>query len=451
MWSLVHNNDINRYLSRYSALHEHAESVVLYQNEEYSFLPRYFKQSFPSELLIPHIDTNWSPVEISGMGYINTFRLREEQIPICQKLINVINTGDKVGVLKARPGAGKTIMAIFLSCHLKKKTLIVLDNSKLAEQWIKAICSIATIDGELITEDQIGIIQGPKFDVNPQTPFTIAMVQTLISKVKRQMNEFYIKVRDQGFDLVYFDECHKASCGPKYAKASLLLNTKNVIGLSATPFVVDIHKILLNNTIGDIVAEHGEYNLVPVIKYVHYDTQLTDKYYRFVKYSGDFLQQRSRYNSILPKSETYKSIILQITKAMLDEGRRIIIIVFTVKQLTEISSWLTDIGITNCQLYSKKTEINKDVDRVVVATYGFAGAGFDYEELSVAIIASPLAGKKSLIQVIGRILRSFPDKLQPIVFDLIDDGFKGMFTKDLSNKISIVQNEFKCRIEHLNV
>jgi len=84
------------------------------------------------------------------------------------------------------------------------------------------------------------------------------------------------------------------------------------------------------------------------------------------------------------------------------------------------------------------------VDRVIVATYKYASHAFDYKELNRLILAIPLMGKKSLIQSIGRIVRSSLDKSDAIVYDMIDidSGFNGIFKKTIDSKTKILQTEF---------
>ena len=50
-----------------------------------------------------------------------------------QKTSNIM-----LGTLKARPGAGKTIMGVYLASLMKQKTLIMLNNTALIEQWISS-------------------------------------------------------------------------------------------------------------------------------------------------------------------------------------------------------------------------------------------------------------------------------------------------------------------------
>jgi len=447
MWTCIRNDNIDRYINQHSYLEEFIDDITLFNNKEkgYSFLPRYFMIQHPSHLLRMVFDDTFNSKEIN-ISWNDEKKLKPEQIEIVSTMkLNIETSGkyDSIGIIKARPGAGKTVMSIAISCATQKKTLIILDNNNLVQQWKDTIINFTNC-----TEEDIGIIQGSKFQVENK-PFTIAMLQTLISKIKRDIDNFYVKMCNAGFDLVFFDECHKTTCGPKYAQASLFINTKNIIGLSATPFATSIHKILMEGTIGKIIAIDQKYELVPTVNFIKYDSGLSKRYSYFVLQAPDMLKQRSRFISKLTESVKYREIIELLVKQMLNEDHRIIIIVFTVELVKAIYNWLQAIGIEGRMFYSKEVEIDKENDRIIIATYGFAGAGFDMKQLSGVILGTPLSGRKSLIQVIGRILRTYEGKNPPIVYDLIDTQFKGLFTREILKKKAILESEFKCKTKEI--
>lgn len=446
MWTLINNKNISKFLDHYNLL-EFENEIVLYTDVEndFSFFPRYFIINFPSSLLLNIIDPKFIPKTIN-INWKQECILRPQQIRICNQLKNLIKNGsfDSVGIIKARPGSGKTVMAVNLACITKKKTLIIVDNNNLVDQWKSTILNFTTA-----IESDIGLIQSSKFEIDK--PFVIAMLQTLVSKVKRNIIPFYEKMREAGFDLVFFDECHKTTAGPKYAQASLFINTKNVIGLSATPFATDLHKILMEGTIGKIIAIDDVYELVPLVHFIKYDSGLSDIYGNSILRESDMLKQRSKFISKLPECGKYREIMMLLIKQLLNENHKIIVIVFTVELVKSIFNWLQMIGIESRMFYSKETEIDKENDRIIIATYGFAGAGFDMKQLSAVILGTPLSGKKSLIQVIGRILRTYDGKIQPVVYDLIDTKFGGIFTKDIPRKRSILETEFKCKFKEIDI
>jgi len=437
MWTILPNQDLNRYFNQYLALSPHANELILHEGDGCVFLPRYFAYNFPSPLLNFHVDTTWEP-KLVDMAVKDGFELRTNQINICNITENIINSPQTCGgIVKAIPGAGKTVMSVYTAATTKRKTLIIIDNSNLMEQWKKAICDFTTV-----TEDQIGIIGGGKFTVEEDTPFTIALVQTFMSRAKSNMKEFYVKIKEQGFDLVFFDECHATTCGPKYATASLFLNTVNVFGLSATPFADNLHKIFMDNALGQIVAQEDEYELIPTVNFVKFDSGLDGKYGKQIMYIRDMIRRRSMYISKLDKSPKYFEVMLKLVQELRTNGHKVIIIVFTVALVKAIHAMLKENSIESRQFYSQKRDIDKENDEIVIATYKYAGAGFDMPSLSAAILGTPLDGKKSLIQVIGRILRSFDGKQQPVVYDMIETGFNGVFSKNIDRKMGILHEEF---------
>ena len=325
MWSILPNENINRYFSQYMALSPYANELILHEGQGCVFLPRYFAYNYPSQLLNFKTDPTWIP-QTAEVSLKEGFELRKHQTGICQITNNIVESAEVVGgIIKARPGAGKTVMAVYTTATTKRKTLIVIDNNNLRLQWTKAI-----LDYTDCTEDRIGQIGGGKFEVDDDFPFTIALVQTLMSKAKTGMMEFYQIIKECGFDLVFFDECHQTTCGPKYATASLFLNTTNIFGLSATPFADQVHEVLMDNSLGSIIASEDTYELVPQINYLYYDSGLDGKYGKQINWMRDMLRKRAVYNSKLSESVKYNTMMVNTVKQMLEDGHCIIIIVFTV-------------------------------------------------------------------------------------------------------------------------
>ncbi len=433
MWSVIPKQDYEAFNSKYMSSFSNMDSqFILSENHTNYFLPRYFYSNFPFPSLKLTKDSKYNSQNINIEF---TAELREEQ----QKLITVVNQilekNNKInGIIKARPGFGKTVCSAYITCILKKKTLIILDNSKLAEQWKEAFIEFTNIG-----EENIGIIKGSKFEAKP---ITITMVQTLVSKTKNGNSDFYKNIRDEGFGLVIFDETHKTSSAPKFALSSLLLNSENILGLSATPFGDELHQLFMNNIIGGIIFESDNYELKPKINFVYYNSGMGGRYYQRVSSSNDYIKQISYYNSIIHMSKSYLELIGKISKKIIETDRKGIVIVQTIKQLETIIEYLETINIRATPLMSDKQDIDKLKDNLIVATYKMASHGFDFAELSCLVLATPLKGRVSLIQTIGRILRLTKNKKQPLVFDLIDCDFSNIFSRSVGGKKKILETEF---------
>ena len=444
MWSITDTVGFKTLLTKYPKLWPYINDIVLYQSENKIFLPRHFAKYYKSTDIQFIHDNAWNAQTPKPFKFVG--KLHDLQLSLITPIIDLINSDDILGIMKARPGAGKTVMGIYLAVQTQKRTLVIVDNSNLIKQWRESILKFTDL-----SEDNIGLIQGQTFHANENTPIILCMVQTLISKVKRDIKNFYVKIRELGIDLVLADECHKTTTGPKYAKASLFLNTKNILGLSATPFLDELHKLMMDNTIGSIIVEDKQYELIPKVFFVKYDSGLSKAYSHRIAYGSDLIRQRAMYNKIIIKSSEYFRIIYDLVKSLLKEKHRVIIIAFTIDQVKKISSTLTANNIHNTQFYSQKRSLDKVHDKVIIATYQFASHGFDMKRLSSIILASPLSGKKSLIQCIGRILRDDDTKNQPVVYDLIDVGFNNMFLRDIPKKRNILKGEFNCEMKEIQM
>jgi superfamily II DNA or RNA helicase len=444
MWTLLPKDKLSQYEDKYKLFEKYPEQeYILYTNDTHFFFPRYFFKNFPDENLVQHIDREFKPQSIEYIEY--TGELRDYQHPIVKPFIDLFNnTGSVNGLLNAYPGAGKTAMAIYLACIFKKKTLIVVDNEKLKEQFIESIVKFTNI-----TEENIGTIQGSKFDTDK--PIVITMVQTLLSKLKRNLKEFYIQVRDCGFDFVVYDEVHKTSSSSKYAMSTLFINSKNIIGLSATPYVREVHALLLFNTIGDIIHTTKDYEFIPKIFYVKYDSRLDQKTKYRAKFIKDYVRLQAFYNSIIFDNHNYLNVLYKLSKKCLESEHRVMILVSTVKQIETIIDFLSKLGIPAKALYSKQTEVDKENDFLLVGTFKYCSAGFDFKELSALILASPYKGKISLVQSIGRVLRLAPGKKSPVVFDLMDKQFPNLFESNIATKNKVFIDEFgDCEIHYVD-
>lgn len=445
MWTLIPKEFLTDYENQYKLREQFPEQeYILHTTSTHIMLPRHFNVTYPSSNLLVHHDSNFNSVELTNFNFLKP--LRENQEPIVDSFISFYNTHGYVrGILNAYPGCGKTAMAIYLACTLKKKTLIIVDNEKLKEQFKDSIKNFTNL-----TDDDIGLIQGSIFDADK--PIVITMVQSLLSKIKNSLDDFYVKMRDCGFDLVIYDEVHKTSSSSKYAMSSLLLNTKNVIGLSATPYVTGSHAMLLFNTMGPILHSTKEYEFKPKIYYVRYDSSLDSKVKNRSRFIKDYIRLQAFYNSIIFDNPKYLNTIQKLATKCVESNHKTMILVSTVKQIDSVIGYLSNFGLTAKALYSKSPHIDKEKDNLLVGTFKYCSAGFDFEELSALILASPYKGKISLVQSIGRILRSSKGKKDPVVFDLLDEQFPTLFENAVNTKNIVYKEEFGgCSISYVKV
>ena len=433
MWIYCYKKDFEKFLQEHPSLEPYSDYLILLETKDAYFLPRYIIKNYPSKYLqvyrthsAPHIQ----------FDYNCNIKLRPKQVPAVRTVMNLYKKQGFVnGIVKAFPGFGKTVISIYIAHKIGLKTAIIVDSENTLKQWAKSIVKFTDL-----TSDDIGIIQG-KFCVHKDKPFTLCMINTLISKFKNNFTEYFKKIDEQPFNLVIYDEVHSTSASEKYSKASLYFRTENILGLSATPYHYGWQKILMENTIGDLIYNTKDYDSVPQYYFVYYRS---GKQFKQLFKIEDPIAKRGVYNKNIIKSDQYAKVIVRATKWLLEQNHVVIIIVFTVNQLNYISQALTDNGIENRKIYGKQKSFDYDNDRCLVATYKYAGKAFDFDKLSAGILATPLSGKKSIIQICGRILRKKPNgkRITPVFMHLIDlDNFH-LFVEDVTRTRNIIKQEF---------
>ena len=97
------------------------------------------------------------------------------------------------GILSLKCGGGKTILALYILCQLKMKTIVIVHEDFLMTQWYDRI-------HEFIPGATIGKIQQNTIDTDGKD-IVLAMVQSLSKKD-------YPEDTFDEFGLAIFDECH---------------------------------------------------------------------------------------------------------------------------------------------------------------------------------------------------------------------------------------------------
>ena len=438
MWCYIKHEHIDDFIIQYPSLRDIFKDIVLLETNDASFLPRNIYKQFPSNFLIRYQGKD-SDIPFDNINIHFNGELRQDQVPIVKTILGQFQRNGFVnGILKARPGLGKTVISTFIASKMGLKTIIIVDNTNLMKQWVNAFHKFTSV-----TENDMSVFKQKLFKT--ETPITIAMIQTLTRRLKTDLKKTYDAINENNFGLVIYDEVHNTSSASEFAKGSLLFRTPNVIGLSATPFQTGSSEILMMNTIGPILYETKDYELSPEYKFIYYNSGLDNKQKYVINNTNDYKIRKAMYNKLIVNSQAYFELILDHTNRLLRKNHKVIIICFTKKQVEMISNKLTENSVENTMFYGGQKEINY-TENVLVATYSFAGKGFDYDKLSAMILACPLAGKKSIIQVVGRILRTSEGKTKPEVVDLIDLGLPQMFLPEVKTKRKIINDEFNCQI-----
>lgn len=371
---------------------------VFLESPKKLYLPRFYAQD---RFGIPDI------INLSGKSIDIKFKgdLRNQQKPIyetCMKSLQ--DTGG--GILSLKCGGGKTILALYILCQLKLKTIVVVHKDFLMTQWYDRI-------KEFIPEAKIGKIQQNTIDVQGKD-IVLSMVQSLSKK------EYPEDTFDE-FGLAVFDECHHLGA-EVFHKCMSKVQTKYMFGLSATPNRKDGCRKVFEWYIGPTAYVSKEKNTdfvkVDILKY-----SISDENYCRIEtaYRGKPCCPKMINNICQYKPRT--ELIIEKIKQYFVEGREILYLSDRRQNLSDIHDLLHKQNIdSGFYVGGMKPDQLRDAQQrqVILGTFSMASEGMDIPKLNTIILGSP---KSDIVQSVGRILRQTKEsrKFHPLIFDINDE------------------------------
>ena len=323
----------------------------------------------------------------------DTITLREDQKEILRNFFDFYTPGKTFGgIITAKTGSGKTVMAIKIMSLLRLSTLIVVPTIALIDQWVERITQFTDL-----TKDDIGIIQGKNYDIDK--PVSVGILKSLATIG-------YPKEVYNNFGLTIFDEGHLLGA-ETFSKVSYSFNDKFRLMLSATPRRKDGAQKVFEYNIGKVINKNTSDIITPYI-YIIKSTSVDEM--GCYLYNGKFSSARFL-NKLAKNKKRIEGLAVVIAKYS-NLGRRILVLSDRKELLKSISQYLKkyDVGwaIGN----------KKDTDhQIILGTYQVAGIGLDIPELDTLVLATP---RTDLEQAVGRIVRKSNNKKEPIVVDIID-------------------------------
>lgn len=336
----------------------------------------------------------------------------------------------KYGILKSKPGSGKTQMGIALIKATRRRALWLCHTADLLNQSRERAL-------RYMDESLIGTITEGKTNIG--VGVTFATVQTMANLELQQYRDYW--------DVVIVDECHRVSSSAKsftrYEKVLNHLSARHKWGITATPERSDG---LIRTTfalLGDVVytvpdSAVADRTMQATIRRIDTGTEIADECLNddgtinYVKLIG-YLTTDERRNRIIAET------IVQ------NWDHSCLILSDRLEQLESIIAWLPNdmkenAAYINGQMQSKKAkaarkqaieDMRTGKKKYLFASYSLAKEGLDVPCLDRLFLASPCKYSAIITQAVGRVQRTFPGKEPPVVYDFVDDiGFcQGAYKK----------------------
>ena len=345
--------------------------------------------------------------------------LRPEQLEITA---NFLEKGKVAGggIICVPCGWGKTFMSLAIMGKIRRKTIIVVHKEFLVSQWIGEI-------NRVYPTARIGRLQADESEVGDEFDITIAMLQTV---AKREYPDGYFN--DFGFAI--FDECHHLGAA-HFSKALMKIQTKCMLGLSATPDRTDGLSKVFGWYLGDMSTRIRAREEDTEVEVRVYDYTTTDEEYTKTSYDYRGNPIRARLLNTITEYEPRTRYLIPAIKQAYDEKRKTLILSDRREHLLMWERLLKEAGAPDVAFYvggMKQNALEKSEEsQILLGTYSMAAEGMNIPTLNTIVLSTP---KSNVEQSVGRILRQKKDERQfnPLIIDILDqphDCFVSQFRK----------------------
>lgn len=333
--------------------------------------------------------------------------LRPQQEIIVEKVIQGLEKHGG-GLLIAGCGIGKTNMAIYIACHCKVKTLILVHKNFLKSQAANRIIDNTNIKF-------VGTIQGDNIETD--APITIGMIQSVCK------NDKYNDKLFAQFGMVIIDEAHHMSAR-NFNKVFDKIGGRYMLGITAEHTRPDqTFKIVHWNLGPTLFKAEQKPNPLVLVKRISFDTKNVKRTKPVYNKWTRELDKATMISNLL-HIKGRNNLTVDILEWCSLNDKKILFLSGRIKHLTCLGKKLLKRDIDfGYYVGGMSEELLKESENkiIILGTYEMAQEGLDVPGIKVVILGTP---KSSVKQAVGRILRKEEYDYRPTVIEFNDIGFE---------------------------
>ena len=403
--------------------------VLSYYEEDdwYLYLPRGQKyklqEIFPeAEIQLEAQVTKGQVIDIAFTG-----ELRQNQ----QEAVNTLMQYD-MGIMKAVPGFGKTVMALYMIAQRTVSTLVIVPNKEIQKQWEQRIHEFLTIPpGKSKRDSYIGIYNGSKKKLRGHLDIAVAASLANLEDIAVTLKEY---------GMIIVDECHHAA-SDTFTRVLRNVNAKYIYGFSATPKRKDGLEKIMHMFCGPIRYETSSFQIQNTYRFQQLliprmtTMRCLDDSKTYTQYCSDLMNDQIR-NYLIVK-DVVKEFQNDGKIIILSERRQHLTILYEMLKHLHIHVYvLTGERKTKerNEIIAKVRNFNSKEKFILLATSKLLGEGFDLPALSTLFLVMPISDESRIEQYTGRIHKNVEGKDMVKVYDYVDAHIpmlEGMFHKRL--------------------
>jgi superfamily II DNA or RNA helicase len=318
------------------------------------------------------------------------FTLRENQ----QRIYDAVQDNC---LINANVSWGKTFTGIAIASKLGQKTLVITHTVFLRDQWVE--------ECEKTLGIKPGVIGSGIFKID--SPIVIGNVQTLRKHIKTLKNEF---------GTVILDEVHHAPA-KIFTECVDGMKARFKIGLSATLRRKDyLHIVIPDYFSKTIYKPPKENQMKPEVAMIQSGIPFS---------SNNMIPWANRVNELVDRPE-YLDLVTSLANRYADLGHLVLVVSDRIEFLDRCTNRSGDRSIMVTSATKDRDELHKLLEKherdILYGSISIYKEGISLNYLSCIILAAPVNNDPLLEQLIGRIQRVYPDKLTPIIVDIVLKG-----------------------------
>jgi len=300
-------------------------------------------------------------------------------------------------IINAWVSWGKTFTALAIANKLQQKTLIVTHTLALRGQWEKEIQKVFGVTA--------GVIGSGKFETN--SPFVVGNVQTLYRNIDKIVSEF---------GTIILDEMHHVS-SPTFTRIVDASKARYKIGLTGTMQRKDGRHVVFRDYFSSTVFKPPKENyLTPRVDIIHSGI-------RFLDGNVDWA---SRINALAYDWE-YQNTMAMLAASYAAKGHKVLLVSDRVDFLKSCARLVGDtaVCVTGDVPHEERGKLIKQIftDKdILFGTQSIFSEGISLDCLSCLILGTPVNNEPLLTQLIGRVIRMYDEKPQPVIVDINLEG-----------------------------
>ena len=348
-----------------------------------------------------------TPLEVSFCG-----ALRPDQQVAAETML-----GHDTGVLAATTAFGKTVLAAWLIAQRGVNALVLVHRQQLLEQWVERLSGFLGVPPK-----SIGRLGGGRKKLTGV--LDVALVQSLVHKGT-------VDDRVGTYGHLIVDECHHLSAR-SFELVARRAKARFVTGLSATVTRKDGHQPIIFMQCGPIRHRVDARKQAEARPFTHHVYVRPTGFRLPTPPDEDGRVEFQKLYEAIACNEARNEMICADVLGAMEDGRSPLVLTERTEHLQTLAQRLAPCtaNLITLQGGMKRKELQdaldrlaripEDVSRVILATGGYIGEGFDSPRLDTLFLTMPVSWRGTIAQYVGRLHRLHDGKREARVFDYAD-------------------------------